>query len=279
MSEAQKPNPQHVAPVPVMEFLDFNPEKKQAIYKIGENRVPSVTTILNKIAKPAVASWQAKMMREGKDPDQEAETAAFIGKLIHANVECVMTGKSLFIDRTKIPLPLQDRTLDKMVVMENIRAIKNKFSDFWYRSDCILQDCELVLVDEINGFGGTIDVLVRREGYKPNEVDIWDIKTSKGFYHEQKLQVGGGYSILAESNGFSVREHCLIRLPKINQEADMEDDEPEIHIIDPRVIPALRDEFMYTLAMYKSNSFSMKQLIENPGRTEKLNGCVKSNGE
>lgn len=248
---------------PPTHTITHSKEKKREIYKnMDGDRVPSVTTLLNLRAKPQLDAWKAKLWKEGKDPKTESAKEAERGKLMHSYCEAILRGSKLIIP----PEVYSDEELDELG-NSAIHAISEKFNQFWIEMQAKgyrLKEAEISLVDEENGFGGTIDIMVCNERLYGKDsadvqhVEIWDIKTSKGFFPDQKLQVGGGYSQLAEANGCKVEECRIIRIPKL---ADSANDKMEMLTVQHEQIGALQQEFMTLLSLYKAAKFS--DLMQN----------------
>lgn len=241
-------------------------EKKREVYRNKNgDRIPSVTTLLNLRSKPQLDAWKSRLWKAGKDPKAEAARESERGKLMHSYCEAILHDTTLVIPDSVY----SNDELDELGHTE-ILALSDDFSNFWKNMRGIgyeLVGTEMVMVDEENGFGGTIDIMVCQKN-RPSAVEIWDIKTGKDFYPEHSLQVAGGYSQLASANGYMVELCRIIRLPKL---ADLEaNNKPESLTIHPKAIPAFQQEFMSLLCLYKASRYSESMTALNPSSRYQL---------
>lgn len=179
----------------------FTNDKKQPTYYLPpdpaagrdkKKRVPSVTTVLNLRSKPALDAWKAKNWKEGMDPKEVAALAALRGKIVHAFVESYVTGKQI-----EFP-PMAVHPLTAMEVAE-IEAYCAEFRTLWdgfVAAGGSLFQSEIVLTSSEYSYGGTIDLIVRLPNGK---LAIWDIKTGKDCYPEQRSQVAAYVQLAIEN--------------------------------------------------------------------------------
>lgn len=242
------------------EPLVFSLEKKQEIYRDPSGaRVPSVTTLQNLRSKPQLDAWKARLYKDGKDPRAEAAKAAIQGKLMHFFIEGIVTDRE-----TSVPKDVLSDDEADAIGFSEIQALTGQFEHLWNEilwKGGKLVDSEKVLIDTENRFGGTIDLLVKM----PNgETWIWDIKTGKDFYHDNRLQVGGGYTLLAKANNINVQGAMIVLMPKA-----LSDDGSVKQMRLQRInhIPALQEEFMSLLCLYHASRLAEKRELDHPSET------------
>jgi hypothetical protein len=167
-------------------------------YMNGEGPVPSVTTVLGIMDKPAVVAWKAKevakvairnpkMIREieneeGEDAairwmvresDKARDSAARLGTGIHLLADMVSRASE---------------SLSKgFEIGEHEKPYLNAFEDFLERYSASSIVSSEKAVWSLNGYAGTYDLLMLID----SELWLVDIKTSKGYYPEYGLQLAG----------------------------------------------------------------------------------------
>lgn len=197
-------------------------------YKVEgiEEPLPSVTTILNVIAKPPLIPWAKKItaekfrdelldrIAEGVDihvgwiddvfqaakkrPDEIRDEAADFGNRAHILLEELLNGEEPEIPEEMLP------------VFDSFNAWRNR-----QRLDIELS--ETMVYSEQYHFAGTLDALARRDGLR---IAI-DWKTSNRIYDEYAAQVAAYSRALNEMTGDTlVTEAWVVRFGK--QEAEFE---------------------------------------------------------
>lgn len=167
-------------------------------YFNGEGPVPSVTTVIGIMDKPAVMIWKAKqvalaalhnpkMLREIEEQqgeeeavlwllrksDTERDAAAKRGTSVHLLADMVTRG--------------QESDSKGFQVSEDTQPYLAAFRGFLeaYNASSIVSSEKAVW--SLNGYGGTYDLLMQIA----DELWLIDIKTSKGYYPEYGLQLAG----------------------------------------------------------------------------------------
>ena len=133
-------------------------------YKNAQGKsVPGVTTILGRLAKPALVPWANKLGLRGIDYRSYVDDKAAIGTLAHAMVTDYLAGKKTDTDEYS---------------REQIDQAENSLLSFyeWEKANKITPiQMEVPLVSEVLQFGGTPDIY-GTVGERPVLIDI---KTSK----------------------------------------------------------------------------------------------------
>lgn len=128
-------------------------------------------------AAPADAAHRAKFA-----PFGQRDGAAEIGKLAHEMIVAFL------LERPFTPDPFLPST-----TINAAGACLRKFLAWWDSRVWEVLACELPLTDEECGFGGTIDLVLRRR--VDNAVIVADLKTGKGIHDDTLVQLGG-YALL-----------------------------------------------------------------------------------
>lgn len=177
------------------------------VYKnIAGVRVPSVTTIIESNLgwnKRVLMAWQARMFREGKDPDKIKGDAADLGTLVHDFVESYIYGDEIKQD------VLAKYSMDQIAIaergLEQFKEISNREHFEWLET-------EMALVSEVYQYGGRLDGLCTR-GFKP-AICLADTKTSSGIYDEYIVQLAGYRGLLRECTDYNPKEFFFIHISK-----------------------------------------------------------------
>ena len=205
------------------------PSWRDRFYTIHGHRLPSVTTILDIIAKPALGPWYAKEERRyfetamlevlsrpgARDPefvlaavaeavtgvkaaDREKQKAAAIGTAVHAGIEWELR-RQLGEDAGPVPrLP------------EAAAWAVESWKD-WARSVTL----EPVAIERTVycltcGYAGTLDLYARVRGV----LTVLDWKSGKAIYPEAFLQ-NVAYRHAADRLGLYSEQGLIVRLPKL----------------------------------------------------------------
>lgn len=192
-----------------MYFIDHPTEvKKDGTPK--RLRVPGVTTITGVMDKPALVRWANDLGLAGISTKEYVDELATIGTLTHYLIECHLKGEKEYLD---------DYTKNQIDMAQNgaIRYLdwqqQTGFEPITIDGD--QKSVEMQLVSKVYRFGGTIDAYGKTRDGKHI---LCDIKTSKGVFGEHKTQVGGGYAILLEENGYHVDEVHIVRVGRTEDE-------------------------------------------------------------
>jgi len=192
-------------------------------YTINAVEYPSVTTVLQIVAKPALLGWSRKValekvrhtlldqMRTGerlagitpgwidtmleaarKRPDEERDQAADFGLRSHELIDSVLRG-----EETIVPADLEP-------VMEG-------FDGWQAESGLDITATEQVVCSELHGYAGTFDAVATRDG---EGVYVIDFKTSNGIYDEMSFQVAAYAQAYEEQTGQEVLGGYVVRFGK-----------------------------------------------------------------
>ena len=165
--------------------------KVHTIYKTANGkRVPSVTTILGILDKPALLKWAYECGLNGEDYRKVRDKAADIGTIAHYMIECHLKNEDP---------DLRDYSSDNI---EKAKIAFNAFIDFEKAHTIKPILIEKQMISEKLKYGGTLDLIAEMDGL----VQLIDFKTSKGVYPEMIIQLSA-YERLAQENGINIKEH------------------------------------------------------------------------
>lgn len=219
---------------------------RRAYKNTDGKRLPGVTTVLGVLDKPALLGWAARTaadaaveaMTSGSPPDAAKETgrkavfarrdkAADLGTRAHALVEAHFAGETVDVDVSNPE--------DAKVYACARRAI-----------DHITATCTRVVLSETaytdtaEGFGGTIDLVVERDG----KLYVADLKTGKGAHDEVVPQLAA-YRWLLQRAAVEVDGGIVFHVP-------VDGDTVTEHAITSEKLNAGRTIFFAALSIYKT---------------------------
>jgi hypothetical protein len=170
--------------------------KVHTVYKNQNGvRLPSVTTILGILNKPALMDWAWKCGLEGQDYKAVRDQAGDIGTLAHYLIMCHLKSETPDTsDYSPADVGKAENCLIKYWDWEKGKALKPVL-------------IEASLISEKYGFGGTIDFLARCG----NELWLVDHKTGKGIYSEMFYQLAAYRQLLLEA-GHKIDSARILRI-------------------------------------------------------------------
>jgi hypothetical protein len=226
-------------------------------YDANGRKLPSVTTILSALAKPALVGWAAREERNamlnasylayaeavqsmGLDAmdagewqrnvieisgEQQAhrrkmQDAATIGTKVHALIEDALTAE----------LQGQEHFLLLETLEPKVRECIEKWLDWRQGVDLKVIAVEKRLASQDYGFAGTLDLLAEVDG----EPSVIDFKTGKAIYAEAFLQ-NCAYRVALAEEGVATTKGFIVRLPK--EETDPTFEVREVPPMDELLIP------------------------------------------
>ena len=201
-----------------------NNNRVHTVYKdSGGKRLPSVTTVLGVLAKPALIKWAHGLGLKGIDMEGYVDELAGIGTLAHRMILDHLRGENTDTSAySPVQVDLAENCFIKYLEWERQHSVEPVM-------------VEAPLVSDEFGFGGTADFY----GYIDGQLCLMDFKTGKGIYDDYWYQLGGYSLLLAE------RPSCY-RILNIGR------DESERFVEEQREdVDAGREVFLHALAIYK----------------------------
>lgn len=217
-----------------MEDKLYKVSKAHTRYKNADGKiVPGVTTVLSVLNKPALVKWANNLGLQGIDSSKYTDEAARIGTLIHAMVQCNVTGMKLDTsDVTPNQIETAKIGFNKFLKWEEGRKLTTIMS-------------EQPLVSEEYQYGGTIDWLVK-DG---EAIVLIDFKSGKDIYPEMFCQVAA-YKKLLEEQEIHVNEVRILRIGR-NEEEGFEE----------RCIPPHDVQYYFDIFVSCKNIYDTKKRI------------------
>jgi len=164
-------------------------------YLKSGQRVPSVTTALSILHKPALLHWAWEQGLSGKDYRKVRDQFAEIGTLAHYLIMCHL--KNITPDTSEYSA-------------NDIQAAQRCLEKYWqWEKEHPMTPVmiEQPMVSEKYRFGGTIDCLCNIQG----SLVLVDYKTSKAIYDDHFCQLAAYVQLLNE-NGYSVSNARILRI-------------------------------------------------------------------
>jgi hypothetical protein len=168
--------------------------------KSGE-LVPSVTTILSLLNKPALVKWANNLGLQGIDVTKYVDILADAGSLAHDMILDYFRG--IITDTSECS-------------QDVIKKAENAFLSFleWAKQrklEPVLVEHEMV--SETKKYGGKCDWY----GYEDGIKTLLDFKTGSGIYEEHAIQLAA-YKYELEEEGHEVEIAKIIRIPRTEDE-------------------------------------------------------------
>lgn len=211
-------------------------------YEMAGGKLPSVTTLLNLLAKPALIPWAAGVERDAwreavlralkknvtpasavtlaalieaevgptKAYLKEVKDAQNIGTAVHERIDWELRGELGKI-RPQTP-PALDHP-------KSIEAFEN-WLDWRVATQLKVVETELKVAAPKLGFAGTLDTLCLLGG-STTEHTVIDYKTGAAIYYESLLQ-NGMYQLALLEMGIWVTGGLIVRLPKVPDDPTFE---------------------------------------------------------
>ncbi len=169
--------------------------------KVGK-RVPSVSELLSRYKDSGpLMRWQAKIFREGGDPDHIKDEAAGAGSICHDAIEAHVLGKPYTWPEGEGVDPIR---------VSLAQTGFEGFLDWWNPANVQILGTETPLVSEEFGFGGTPDAW----GYVGGKISLLDWKTSKEIFTDYIVQLAAYARLLKECKGVEVERIHIVRVGK-----------------------------------------------------------------
>lgn len=158
-----------------------------AVLKLSDGtRVPSVTSIISNLSKPALYHWNNKQGLAGIDTSVTLREEAKTGTLLHCMVEAYLETGTEYLIEENVYKPEQIQRATHAFNIFKEWAKSHQFEDI---------KTELTLVSEKEQYGGTIDIYCKCDG----KWTLIDLKTSGCVYKDQLLQVTAYKNLLCEN--------------------------------------------------------------------------------
>lgn len=206
----------------------FRFDEEKHLYFLNGEKLTGVTTILGVIDKPALMPWAVGLAVEHlkKNPEdwdgakkayrQKRDKAADIGTAVHGIIEIFV---GAHIDKNAYSFDhaydevIKKAKLDpEKINKANVEKMVDKFIEWSNEEVDEFLESEVRLYSKDHRFAGTADLVYRA---KDGRIKMGDIKTAKGIYPINFVQMGG-YSICLEENDYKhkISAFVVINIPK-----------------------------------------------------------------
>src|SRR5260221_234807 len=143
-------------------------------YNEEGTQVPSVTTILKVLNKPALIGWANKQGLKGISLLAATAYSIDVGNLLHHRINCYANNQE----------PTFNAFCGKRAIAKSEKLFQN-FLGYLGDRGATIKGSEVKLVSATGKYGGTLDLVVEIGG----EQEVWDVKTSTGIWPEHLIQV------------------------------------------------------------------------------------------
>jgi hypothetical protein len=263
---------------------------KDRFYHVDGEQLPSVTSILQVLGKPALVNWAGKLNRERAAEEaatlysEMAETGAMFpaawfrstlfsriqGRVFHneearaqadigtvAHERCEWSVKKKMGAEVSPQDPISGPRAMALPIADRERALwaSIAFDDWMAKNRVEPIATEIVVAHRKYGYAGTADLVARVNG----AVSLIDLKTSSGIWPEMRLQVAAYRAALNSPGGLPVPVEMtmpiattahIVRLPK-------KVSDPEFEAVEVGNLDAHMDAFLSLLNVWKwSNEVS-----------------------
>lgn len=148
-------------------------------------------------------NWYYRLGTEGTDPKAVTAEASGIGTVAHAMVQCHFNGD------------VGDFSEFSQVEQSGGNMVYQKFLKVWAEQGLEFVASEVQLVSEKHGYGGTLDIIAKKNG----QYVLADVKSSPRIYGHMYRQVAGYEYLWNENNLAQIEKRVIIRLDKLDPEA------------------------------------------------------------
>ena len=185
--------------------------KQHGPYKLKDGtRVPSVSTIIDILDKPALKVWANKIGLQGIEIKKYVDALAAVGILAHDMILADLSGESVAAIASRADPATRD-------LAENCYL---SFCSWRKQHDIRPISLEQSLVSEKYRYGGRADMVAEIDG----ALELVDFKTGRGIYPEMFYQLAG-YAPLLVENGIvdrPIERVRILNIPRTETEVFLE---------------------------------------------------------
>lgn len=168
--------------------------------KTGE-LVVGVTSVIDSQlgwSKRALIAWARRESLAGNDPNKILAEAGDVGTCTHYLIQCHITGKEP---------DLSGFTKDQIDKAENGFLA---FLDWEESTGFLYEHIEFPVVSEQYRYGGTIDIITRRNGL----LYLFDVKSARNIYPEHIIQISAYHHAYEEQEQEQIQKFQLLHVGK-----------------------------------------------------------------
>ena len=183
-----------------MAIVKYSKKKAHQVYRKKDGTiVPGGSTIAGVgDSQEHLLTWYYNMGVKGEDPKAHMREAGNIGTVAHGMIECHFNGNiGDFDDFSKTEIDMGTMLYDK-------------FMKWWSENNLEFVASETQLVSEVHGYGGTLDLIFRRNG----GLGLLDVKSSPQIYLKNYRQLALYENLWNENNTEKIEHRVIVRLDK-----------------------------------------------------------------
>lgn len=216
------------------------------VYKVDGKRVPSVTTIIGILDKPALFHWAAEMGLKGIDPRTYRDDKADVGTIAHAMIEAHLLGQD--------PVSKGHAVCKDKLLWPEAETAFGAYLKWRESFEVRVVATEIKMESALYRCGGCPDLV----GFAGDELRLFDWKTSGGIYDSHVIQVAAYVGMWNERHpGDIIRRAHILRF-------DRETGEYAHHEIDQR-----RLSYALELFAMLRNVYDTKKIVDRDFRNAK----------
>ena len=194
-------------------------DEDKHVYIHNNEYVVGMSTLLNKLASPALEAWKVNSQVNAIKKEMELQGIPLdkIDKII-INAKANAKAKN---DNILSIGSIVHKLIEKWLKGEKVTKPEDKivancfmeFQKFWKKNKLKVVESEKILYSE-RGYCGTLDLIAKD---KDNNFMLIDVKTSKGLFLNMVHQVHGYKLAYEEQTGRKINKMYIVRLPKTNE--------------------------------------------------------------
>ena len=194
-------------------------DEDKHVYIKDNNYVVGMSTLLSKLASPALEAWKVNSQVNAikKEMEKQGIPLDKIDKII-INAKANAKAKN---DNILSIGSIVHKLIEKWLKGEKVTKPEDKivancfmeFQKFWKKNKLKVVESEKILYSE-RGYCGTLDLIAKD---KDNNFMLIDVKTSKGLFLNMVHQVHGYKLAYEEQTGRKINKMYIVRLPKTNE--------------------------------------------------------------
>tara|TARA_R100001079_G_scaffold110900_1_gene88264 strand:+ start:873 stop:1640 length:768 start_codon:yes stop_codon:yes gene_type:complete len=194
-------------------------DEDKHVYIHNNEYVVGMSTLLNKLASPALEAWKVNSQVNAIKKEMELQGIPLdkIDKII-INAKANAKAKN---DNILSIGSIVHKLIEKWLKGEKVTKPEDKivancfmeFQKFWKKNKLKVVESEKILYSE-RGYCGTLDLVAKDNN---NNLMLIDVKTSKGLFLNMVHQVHGYKLAYEEQTGKKINKMYIVRLPKTNE--------------------------------------------------------------
>ena len=194
-------------------------DEDKHVYIHNNEYVVGMSTLLNKLASPALEAWKVNSQVNAIKKEMELQGIPLdkIDKII-INAKANAKAKN---DNILSIGSIVHKLIEKWLKGEKVTRPEDKivanclmeFQKFWKKNKLKVVESEKILYSE-RGYCGTLDLVAKDNN---NNLMLIDVKTSKGLFLNMVHQVHGYKLAYEEQTGKKINKMYIVRLPKTNE--------------------------------------------------------------